>query len=139
LNPEVWAGGEMNPRNKPEVDHLLPDFRLALSNRVSADDIDYLKFYGPHLGRFKNNPIIVRDRGQVKRILAALRHAFTRSMQLANRINIMEIHFKGKPGKEKEPVTLNFNALSAPDCYGPEFQLATQDVLHILHLPHPRQ
>jgi hypothetical protein len=95
----------------------------AVASRINAADVDHLTFYGVNLGRFANDPIIVRNKRQIGRYLDGLRRAATRTLEIANRVETMEVHFQDK---KREPAVFTFNALSEIDCYGPAFYKAVQ-------------
>ena len=103
----------------------VPDRQIRkLSKSIKMNTVKAIRFYGIQMNCFENDPIIVRDPNKVKLIINSLSGALTTRLQVANRINTMEIYFKspGKHSKPRKSIMLSFNLLHAVYCFSPQFQ-----------------
>ena len=125
----VWKFSYAEQANKPMDFHqsMIKDHTTRkLAKKININDITELRFYGIHMNTFENNPIIVKNRKVVYTFLHALRNSYNRHLELANRVDTLEIHLKKSKGHPNvhTPIILNFNLKNTVDCFGPEFQKA---------------
>ena len=116
--------------NRPVIpQNMIKDHTTRkLAKKININDITELRFYGIHMNTFENNPIIVKNKKVVYTFLHALRNSYNRHLELANRVDTLEIHLKKSKGHPNvhTPIILNFNLKNSEDSFGPEFQKAAQ-------------
>lgn len=115
----------------PQTTAVVPDQKTREKfYHVQVRDIKYIRFYGVHLKRFQNNPLDVNDAELKAELLSALQQAVARPLELANRVDTIEVHFNKRHGKKRLPIILSFNAISSSDAFGVPFYKAVQKLCH---------
>ena len=89
---------------------------------MNANAIKEFRITGPQFMRFENNPIVITDKQEMNRYIAALRHSYCRHLDFGNRVNNFEVIFLAYKGKKVPSLTLHFNLVHDLDSFGPEFR-----------------
>ncbi len=119
------AGEELSPPSLKKMNTPIADIETRQSvSDVNTEDVASLRFYGPQMGCFADDPIIVVEPQINELFLRSLRNAQTRVLGLGNRMNILEIHFEKGRRPDREPLVFRFNPTSSLDSYGTDFQNA---------------
>jgi hypothetical protein len=88
---------------------------------MQTTPVEEIRLYGLNFLRFSDNPLRVKDPQTIAKLQQALTKAETRVQQVANRVDVMEIHYQPIKGKRPMHDLVHINTTSMPDCFGPEF------------------
>lgn len=120
---------QAQPEPAKSVETPVPDSRgRTLAKKMRVNPVEEIKVYGPNLMRFEDDPIRIRDQKQIARIQKALETAQTRWLEVANRVDKMEVRYQSVKGKRPPDDYINININSPIDCFGQEFHQLLHEI-----------
>ncbi len=102
-----------------------PDLLVQeLANKISEEEVSFLRFTGGDIGSDDDGGIVVTDRALISQFLEALRHANGRESYGGNRMCYLFIELGEEAKPLESTITLRFWPTNAADCFGPDFREA---------------